>query len=415
MGKFKDMLKDNSFIRWSFFIVFNATLLYILYFIIKNIGSIGTGLLSILSVLIAAFEPLIIGLILAYLLNPLSELIDRKIVSRIGTREISDPIKLEKSHSRRHFLSVILTYILVIAIVIAIICGFAIMIMGKVVFTDTSDLIQSLIKGITEYESTFRGWITHHVPEGVLSDKLADVTTMLMNWLTENISATSVITFFTNIGGSIVDLVIGMIVSIYLMKDKKFFLGLWDKFLGLTLSERRHSAVNEVLGIINKVFSKFIRGALLDALFVAILSSIGLSVMGLEGAVFIGVFAGIANVIPYFGPVLGMIPAFIMGLCTGGFWHGAIAVIILLIVQQIDSNLIYPKVVGSTTGLHPLMVLLAVSVFGYFGGILGMLLAVPIAGVIQEFVVRWVKRRESCKITNEAPQEGTTSDTTQEE
>ena len=106
------------------------------------------------------------------------------------------------------------------------------------------------------------------------------------------------------------------------------------------------------------------------------------------------VFAGIANVIPYFGPVLGMIPAFLMGFCTEGFWSGVLAVAILLAVQQIDCNLIYPKIVGTSTGLHPLMVLLAVSVFGYFGGILGMLLAVPIAGIIQVFVVKWAEGKE---------------------
>ena len=116
--------------------------------------------------------------------------------------------------------------------------------------------------------------------------------------------------------------------------------------------------------------------------------------MGLQASVFIGVFAGIANVIPYFGPVLGMIPAFLMGFCTEGFWSGVLAVAILLAVQQIDCNLIYPKIVGTSTGLHPLMVLLAVSVFGYFGGILGMLLAVPIAGIIQVFVVKWAEGKE---------------------
>ena len=216
-----------------------------------------------------------------------------------------------------------------------------------------------------------------------------------MTWISDNISASSVISFFTGISGSIVDIVVGIIISIYLMKDKQFFLGLWRKFLNLTLSERHVAVVSDTLGAIDGVFSKFIRGALLDALIIALLSSIGLSIMGLQGAVFIGIFAGIANVIPYFGPVIGMIPAFLMGLCTDGFWSGALAVIILLVIQQIDCNLIYPKIVGTSTGLHPLMVLLAVSVFGYFGGILGMLLAVPIAGVIQVFVKKWAARKEA--------------------
>lgn len=178
------------------------------------------------------------------------------------------------------------------------------------------------------------------------------------------------------------------------MKDKQFFISLWRKFLHLTMPQKGSAIITETLSEINSVLSKFIRGALLDAVIVAILSSIGLSIMGLEAAVFIGVFAGICNVIPYFGPVIGMVPAFLMGFCTEGFLQGVIAVIILFVVQQIDSNIIYPKVVGSSTGLHPLMVLLAVTVFGYFGGILGMLLAVPIAGVLQVFIVKWAENKE---------------------
>ena len=224
-----------------------------------------------------------------------------------------------------------------------------------------------------------------------------------MHWISENINASSVITFFSSIGGSVVNVLIGIIISIYLMKDKQFFLGLWRKFLHLVMPQKGNAVLTEALSEVNGVLSKFIRGALLDALIVAILSSIGLTVLGLEASVFIGVFAGICNVIPYFGPVMGMIPAFLMGLCTDGLLKGIIAAAILVAVQQIDSNIIYPKIVGSSTGLHPLMVLLAVSVFGYFGGILGMLLAVPLAGIIQVFVVKWAENKER-KISSKAPE-----------
>lgn len=97
-------------------------------------------------------------------------------------------------------------------------------------------------------------------------------------------SATTAISFVTNLGGNIVDFVIGIIISIYLMKDKKFFLGLWRKFLHLLLPQKANAVFTETLHDINVVLSRFIRGALLDSLFVAILSSIGLSIMGLEAA-----------------------------------------------------------------------------------------------------------------------------------
>ncbi len=393
MNRLKELLKDKTFTRGSIFIVFNAALLCILFFIIRDIGSIASTLYGWLRTLLDAFWPLILGLILAYLLNPLSELIDSKLMERL-IKLPEDPLKAEKRRNLRHLLSVILTFLIAIAAVIAIILGFAVMIIGNINFSDLPSTFSDFMRGILNYESTFKNWITTNIPESMLSERLTDLTSTVMTWISDNISASSVISFFTSISGSIVDVVVGIIVSIYLMKDKQFFLGLWRKFLHLTLPQKRHAVLTEALSEINTVFSKFIRGALLDALIIAILASIGLSIMGLEGSVFIGIFAGIANVIPYFGPVIGMIPAFLMGLCTDGFWSGALAVIILLVIQQIDCNFIYPKIVGTSTGLHPLMVLLAVSVFGYFGGILGMLLAVPIAGIIQVFVVKWAESRE---------------------
>lgn len=393
MNKFKEMMRDSTFIRWSFFILFNAVLLYIMFSVIKNLGDISGQVLKVLNTIIEAFWPLIIGLILAYLLNPLSELIDNKLVAKL-IKLPDDPIKAEKREGLRRLISVLFTVILVIAAIIAMMYGFTVLLIGKVVFNDLSALMESFMAALLSYEDAFRNWIATNMPNGMLSEKLGEIATYVMGWLSENISVSSLIATFANIGGNVIDVVIGIIISIYLMKDKKFFLGLWRKFLHLTFPQKGNAVITEALSEVNDVLSKFIRGALLDALFIAILSSIGLSIMGLEAAVFIGVFAGICNVIPYFGPVIGMVPAFLMGLFTEGFWEGAIAVIILFVIQQIDANLIYPKIVGSSTGLHPLMVLLSVSVFGYFGGILGMLLAVPIAGVIQVFVVKWATNKE---------------------
>lgn len=393
MNKFKEMMKDSAFMRGSFFILFNAVLLYILYAIIKNIGWVTDTLLGGITILLEAFWPLIIGLILAYLLNPLSELIDIKLVAKI-IRLPSDPIKAERREGLRRLISVIFTVILVIAAIIALIYGFTVLLIGKVVFNDFSALMDNFMAAVISYEATFRNWIATNIPEGVLSEKLGELATFVIGWMGDNISVSNVINAFTSIGGNVIDIVIGIIISIYLMKDKKFFLGLWRKFLHLTLPQKGNAVITETLSEINSVLAKFIRGALLDALIIAILSAIGLSIMGLEAAVFIGVFAGICNVIPYFGPIIGMVPAFLMGLFTVGFWEGVIAIVILFVIQQIDANLIYPKIVGSSTGLHPLMVLLSVSVFGYFGGILGMLLAVPIAGIIQIFVVKWATSKE---------------------
>lgn len=117
--------------------------------------------------------------------------------------------------------------------------------------------------------------------------------------------------------------------------------------------------------------------------------------MGLEAAVFIGIFAGISNVIPYFGPVIGMIPAFLMGLCTGGFWHGVLAIAILCHTADrrqlhLSESRRLPRPVSIRSWCF------WQSAFsGTSAAILGMILAVPLAGIIQVFVVKWASSKES--------------------
>lgn len=393
MKKIRNLISEPSFMRSSLFIVFNAFLLYVLYFTIKNFDHIAGAAANAIGLIVGALSPLFIGLIVAYLLDPLVTRIDRRLLQKAF---IKDPEKDNtKKESICRLISILLTFIIVIAVIVLIIYGFAAMLLGQFVFSDIFATIEKLIDYVIQYEADLKHWAAQALPEGFLSTKIMDVANMIISWISDNFNASSAVSIISGAVGSIVNFAIGLIISIYLMKDKDMFIRLWNRFLALTLPERASNIVNGTLHEIDGVLSLFIRGALLDALFVAILSSIGLSVLGVDFAIFIGIFAGIANVIPYFGPVLGMIPAFIMGWLTGDFLHGVLAVVVLLIVQQIDSNIIYPKVVGSTTGLHPLAVLLSVSVFGYFGGILGMLLAVPAAGVIQIFIKKWIKRREA--------------------
>lgn len=387
-------MKERTFMRGSIFIVFNAFLLYVLYFIVKNFDIIAVTAGKAGSSLLSAFSPLFIGLVIAYLLNPLVTMLDKKMMQRVFFRIPDDPIKAEKRRNLSRFVSVLLTFVIVLAAIAAIIYGFAVMILGQFVFTDFSAMFSSVVDTFLNYEMELKQWVAQNLPAGFMSEKLMEAANTIIGWLSNNFSASTAINAVTGAVGNVVNAAIGAIISIYLMKDKDFFLGIWRKFLHLVLPQKANAAVTETLNEINGVLSQFLRGALLDAVFVAILSSTGLSIIGLDFAVFIGIFAGIANVIPYFGPLLGMIPAFIIGWFTESFTHALIAVLVLVLVQQIDSNIIYPKVVGSSTGLRPLVVLLAVSIFGYFGGIIGMLLAVPAAGILQVFVLKWAYSKE---------------------
>lgn len=393
MSKLKDYYPDKRWLKYSLFLGFTAAILYALYFIIKNVHVIIATGLDGLSSISSALTPLFVGLILTYLLSPLVDIVNSKVMSKIIFSKTEDAGKLEKLQKTKRLVSVLVTYVIIIAIIVAIIYAFAVLILGEFVFSGIGSMIDGLISYVNTYEASIKTWISN-LPDMGLAEYIRDFANRGMFWLSSHFSPGAAINQITQIGGSIVNIVIGTIISIYILMDKDFFIRLWRKFLHLVLPQKANAVLTETLNDINGVISAFIRGAMLDALIIAIMSSVGLSVLGLDFAVFIGCFAGIANVIPYFGPVLGMIPAFIVGTFTDGLTQGVIAVIILLIIQQIDCNFIYPKIVGSTTGLHPLFVLLAVSVAGYYGGIVGMILAVPLAGIIQTFVLKWVNSRE---------------------
>lgn len=227
---------------------------------------------------------------------------------------------------------------------------------------------------------------------------MQEILNSIITWFGENFSTSAVINYITNLGGSILNIILGAVVSIYLIKDREFFKRLWRKTLHILLPQKANAIVTETLNDINVVLSQFLRGQLLDALIIAILSSIALTVIGVDFGVFIGCFAGIANVIPYFGPIIGMIPAAVVALLTEGIGQAVLAVIVLFIIQQIDGNLIYPKIVGSSIGLHPVFVLIAVTVGGYYLGIVGMLIAVPIAAIIKTFIM---KKLDAAEVTDD--------------
>lgn len=320
-------------------------------------GDIFLSFWQIIAYVLKAFLPLFIGLIIAYILNGPVELIGNKF------KKATVPhINFETPKGR--FVSILVAYILSFVLLFSIILAFVILMLGSL---PQGDILSTLEKIYTYVSSSdlFDKWFEKYVS----AEKLVDL-------------ASVVVSFAINI-------FLGIVVSIYLLKDKEFFLMQWQKFLSIVLSQRIHGLVNEILHEINVVIFTFIKGALIDSIIVALLSSIALSILNIKYAVIIGGIGGLLNVIPYFGPFFSMVPAFLVTLSNQGLTKALIAVSSLFVVQQLDSNYVYPKIVGTSIGLHPLYVLLSVSVMGYFLGVVGMLIAVPIAGVIQVLVKKW--------------------------
>jgi len=381
------MLSDWKYVKLCLYIVFTAALLYVIYLIIGNLDLVLSGISSVFSSLVSAFTPLIIGLIIAYLLSPLVEFINKRMISKFFVKLPSDPIKLEKRLGLQRTISILITFLLIFLIICVIIYAFTFLIVGDLVFTSLQSMVNNLADYFTKYESLFKNWVDA-LPNSGIEVQIQKYANSIISWLSDNFSTAAIVGFIGKIGGSILNMVLGLVVSIYLLKDKDFFIRLWRKSLHLLLPMKANAIVTEGLSDINRVVSQFLRGQMLDALIIAILSSIGLTLIGLDFSVFIGCFAGLCNIIPYFGPIISMVPAALVGLLTGGVSEALFAILVLVIIQQVDSNFIYPKVVGSSTGLHPLFILVSVTVGGYYAGILGMILAVPTAAILKVLLMK---------------------------
>ena len=147
----------------------------------------------------------------------------------------------------------------------------------------------------------------------------------------------------------------------------------------------------------NEVFFNFIGGQVLDAFVVGILTSIAMSIIGVKYSVLLGFMIGLFNLIPYFGAIIAVIIAIIITLFTGGIGQAILMAVVIIILQQLDANIINPKIIGNSLSISPLLVIFAVTVGGAYFGVLGMFLAVPIFTVIKLLIEEYVDYKNSIK------------------
>ena len=168
--------------------------------------------------------------------------------------------------------------------------------------------------------------------------------------------------------------------------------------VGATSTKSTYQNIGKYFARTNEIFCKFLASQFLDAIVVGILASIAMSIMNVKYAVLLGIFIGIFNMIPYFGAIIAVIISIIITILTGGLSRAIQMAIVVIILQQIDANIINPKIVGESLKMSPLLVIFSVTIGGAYFGILGMFLAVPIAAVLKLIICDFIdynyKRKE---------------------
>jgi len=303
--------------------------------------------------------PVLYSVILAYLLNPLINTLEKKGISR-GWSIIGIYL-------------VIATSIFLISISL---------------FPKIAQEFENLIKVLPSYFNkayVFLNGIYEKYSKSM--DNLPIEFQTIDEVVKENLNEIqlTLITYIKSIANTIINMfsriftfVIIPIFTFYFLKDKEYF----RRKIYLTIPKAYRCDVGRIAREIDIVLGKFIRGQLIIATFIGSATAIALLILGIDFAFIIGLIAGIADVIPYFGPIIGIIPALIFALLDKpikAIW----VIIAFVIIQQIESNILAPKIVGDSVGLHPIIVIIALLIGGSFFGIIGMLLAVPVAAIIK--------------------------------
>ncbi len=326
--------------------------------------------------LFGILRPLIIGGAIAFILNkPVMKV--QTLYKKLFNRKSS--VNKRGKEKTFYALSIVTVYILTLALIVGIIRFIIPQISESIVFFTGSFK--------TTYYPNFNRFIENI--SGNLNAEWLDnlkITEKLYSWISnlskdipDIIKTTFGIT--KNIINTFFDIFVGLIFSVYVLADKKKLKNQTGKLFRSILSENNYKKTVAFYNLFSNTFSHFINGQLTDACILGILCFIGMTIGKFQYSVLISVIIAITNLIPIFGPLLGTIPcAFILLLVDpiSAVWF----IVFIIVLQQIDSNLIYPRVVGGSVGLAPFWTMLSIIIGGGMFGILGMILAVPIMSIL---------------------------------
>ncbi len=328
--------------------------------------------------------PFIYGAALAYVLNPVLNWLEKKVFPKVFGDRVS-------KRSRRG-LGVLLTFLFGCAVVALFLA---------VLIPQIVESIDNLAQSIYAFLPLAQNFLNDLIAQYGTNEMLVDVLSMLGVDISDPSMAlqrlaTRSYTFLTQVlpnlfGGvmrftsGLLDVVVGIIIAIYLLLSKEVFYAQVKKLLFAFFPRRVAQATLNLTHDSNTIFCGFISGKILDSAIIGVLCFIGCSVLQMPYTVLVSFIVGVTNVIPYFGPFIGAIPSIFIIMIADPLKSLVFAVFVL-ILQQLDGNIIGPKILGDSTGLSAFWVIFAVTFFGGLFGFVGMLIGVPTFAVIYALV-----------------------------
>jgi predicted PurR-regulated permease PerM len=333
------------------------------------------NVISIVLVILKTLAPLFIGLFLAWLFAPMVNKLNRKGIRRgLGTT---------------------LVYIVFLGLLVIIVSSIIPVLNDQMndfisIIPSVIDSIKDLITDIFNKFSNIDGLDVLTMKENIFSK--IELYSISLTTKLPSIAVNVVKSLASGIGIFAVGLIIGFYLSIGFDNAGELIITLFPKNMQKDVKELGYQVENSL--------RRFVNGAIIDAFFVFVITSIAFFIIGLKAPLLFGLFCGITNVIPYAGPYIGGIPAVIVGFSEGPI-TGVLTLVSIVLIQFLEGNFLQPVIMSKTTKLHPVTIIVGLLIFGHFFGIIGMVISTPLIAVVKAVIMFFKEKFEINLLDNE--------------
>lgn len=368
----------------STFLVVAMSIMF--YFVLLRFPDLSDGIAKIISTI----KPIIYGLVIAYLLNPIIKKVDQYFVPVLEKNLKKPEKKYAVSRACGIFLALITLLVVILTLFYMLIPQLYQSIRDLVI--EFPEQMQSVMVYINNIE------LENGATRNLLQTVVQEATDMFEKWLRTDLLAqvnnimSGLTVGIVNLVGTLLDLLVGVIVSIYVLYNKDTFSRQAKKVVYAVFSPEHANLLLHITKKSHDIFGGFIIGKIIDSAIIGVLCFFGCSLLKIPYVMLISVIVGVTNVIPYFGPFIGAIPSAILILLVDP-WKGLYFIIFIIFLQQLDGNFIGPKILGESTGLSSFWVIFAILISGGLFGFAGMLLGVPTFAVILYLVKLWLNHK----------------------
>lgn len=358
----------------------------VFYFVLLRFPDLSDGIAKIISTI----KPIIYGLVIAYLLNPIIKKVDQYLVPVLEKKLKKPEGRYAISRSCGIILALFTLLLVILTLFYMLIPQLYQSIRDLVI--DFPDQMQDVMVFINNIE------LEHGATRNLLQTVVQEATDMFEKWLRTDLltQVNNIMSGLTvgimNFVGALLDLLVGVIVSIYVLYNKDTFSHQAKKVVYAVFTPEHANLLLHVTKKSHEIFGGFIIGKIIDSIIIGVLCFFGCSLLKIPYVMLISVIVGVTNVIPYFGPFIGAIPSAILILLVDPL-KGLYFIIFIIFLQQLDGNFIGPKILGGSTGLSSFWVIFAILISGGLFGFAGMILGVPTFAVILYLVRLWLNHR----------------------